>query len=554
MFKDFSDTIYKYKYQYLLFIVFFAYFCFGIFPFEYYETDALGIISGSKKMLETNTFGENYYTYGFNVQVGTYFWVLFLHKISNLDLKACSSILSAIFGILFFLFSTKFISKFTKISYPVCGLILLLFQEIYSSWYYMNAATGAAFFMIVGILFITRTNITAPKVLLSALFLAIAAWTKLDVMILFPVVLFVIESKSFKNKLFASLIIGVITLIILFFLYRLSNVESFYNILLGKGGTLSFSENQSTAEGVGYSQIVRAIIGYFSLLILFLIVLGSYKLFQQKEWQLLLISVVPFLFFLLIINGRFVSGKHLLYYCPFFSIPIAFLYGQFRLKKIFQQSWSKIFLVLLFCQYFIGIQVYFKKYPYIQQNYSSLKPFPKLFNIFSITLKNEKIEKVELDFGGGLKLATSDEMLLSSGIFFSPIMWNNLKQGSGDDYTLLADYINRTPKDTLYITTSQGGIYPLKNILYINDFTLLNPGTSYSWGGEQHTYLWEKNNKYVIIDQDTYPKDYGLYIEKLRMCKQKSFLHIAFWDWERWYLNENQKFVKKVNNVAYKFE
>ena len=133
----------------------------------------------------------------------------------------------------------------------------------------MNAATGAAFFMIVGLLVITQTNLTGQKVFLSSSLLAVAAWTKLDVMILFPVVFFVIESKNFKNKLFASLIIGVITLIILFFLYRLSNVESFYNVLLGKGGTLSFSENQSTAEGVGYSQIVRAIIGYFSLLILF---------------------------------------------------------------------------------------------------------------------------------------------------------------------------------------------------------------------------------------------------------------------------------------------
>ena len=218
---------------------------------------------------------------------------------------------------------------------------------------------------------------------------------------------------------------------------------------------------------------------------------------------------------------------------------------------MFQTTLSKTIVILLLLQYFIGIQIYLKNYPYIQKDYSTLKPYPTYFNLLSYAPSKEKIEKIMLDIGGGFKLSTSDEMFLSSGIFYSPIMWNNLKQSSGEDYKLLGNYINSMSEDTLYITTSQGGIYPLKNILYLNNFKLINPGSSYSWGGDTYIYIWNRNNKYIIIEQATYPKEYDKYIDRLRKTKHKKFLHIAFWDWERWYINMEKRFSEKINNVAY---
>jgi hypothetical protein len=164
------------------------------------------------------------------------------------------------------------------------------------------------------------------------------------------------------------------------------------------------------------------------------------------------------------------------------------------------------------------------------------------------------LKGLKIVIGGGTKLATSDEMLLSSGILFSPIMWHQLKRDSEADYEAIKNYVTTFKDDTLHITTSQGGVYPVKNFLYLIGYTIINPESKlYKWGLD-YQYIWKKNNKIVIVDQATYSKEgYDQYISKLSSFRYKRYLHIAFWDWERWYLNRYNKFSGRLNYVGYLF-
>lgn len=266
----------------------------------------------------------------------------------------------------------------------------------------------------------------------------------------------------------------------------------------------------------------------------------------------MLISFTPILVFFIIINGRFVSGKHLLYYTPFLAlVPTYFLHLIFEKKN---KQLISVVAALFVGQYIIGYIPLFIKYPYFSNNYSLVYSSPKYVQN-KIPLKGKKVDGVEIVLGSGLKLATSDEMLLSSGIIFSPIMWFNLKVQSGNNYNLLATYLRDSKDSTLLITTSQGGIYPLKNLFYTEGFVLQNSDKEYSWGHKEMNYVWKnKSGKVILLKQDTYPKDFKLYQKKLHELKLKRFIHVAFWDWEKWFVHQDASFKNIINDVAYLYE
>src|ERR1035437_5260510 len=127
----------------IMFAIFFCYFLLGIIPFAPYEEDSLGIIMGCKRIIETGVFAAHDMSYGFQMQPGTYFAIALLSKISGLSTLFSYSILSAFFGVSFLFLSIFFLQRISTLSFSVCGLILLLFQENYSAWFYCNSAVIA---------------------------------------------------------------------------------------------------------------------------------------------------------------------------------------------------------------------------------------------------------------------------------------------------------------------------------------------------------------------------------------------------------------------------
>lgn len=539
-----------------IFILLFTYTCIGVFPFAHYETDALGVVSGCKNIIETGVFKSNYFTYSFEMQPGIYFFVILTSKILGLNLMISYSLLSALFGIGFFLLSTYFVSKLTNVTFALVGLLFLLFQESYSAWYYMNSATGAAFFMMAGLLcLLQKTNFV--QIVFSSVLLSLAAWIRFDVVLVFPIALFLLDSEKLTSNLKLSF-----TLLALFFvftstLFYLSNLSLLKLITQGMGGNgISFSDNFKSSGGVFSSQMVRSFVGFFSVLILFLITIGTKLLYQKKRYKLLAITYLPFIIFLFILKGNITAGKHLLYYFPFLGIPVAFLITAetYKAERVLKYVSVGLIVFLFSIQYMVGFQIFPTSHPYIAEKYSSVYPTPTYVPLATLTFKRGPLDSLSVVAGSGMKLATADEMLLSSGIIYAPIMWYQLKQESKVIYNSLAQFVNDYPEDTLCISASQGGGYSIKNVLYLEGFELTNPESeTYQWAAA-YEYIWKKNSKIVIVNQGEYPKDYQLYMNKLRSLKYRKFLHLAFWDWERWYLNKSKIFSYKINNASYLFD
>lgn len=537
----------------LTFILLLAYTFIGVFPFTHYETDALGVVSGCKNIIETGVFKANYYTYSFEMQPGIYFFVILTSKVFALNLMNAYSLLSALFGIGFYLLSTHFVSKLTDVSFALVGLLLLLFQESYSAWYYMNSATGAAFFMMAGLLcLLQKANLV--QILLASVLLSLAAWIRFDVVLVFPVVFFLLNTEKLTSKLKLSFALATLFWVFASTLFYLSSLSLFELVTQGiNGNSISLSDNFKSSGGAFSSQMARSFIGFFSVLLLFLIGIGTIMLYQKKQYKLLAITYVPFIIFLLILKGNITAGKHLLYYFPFLGIPVAFLTTAeiYKTGKVIKYISIGLIAFLFFIQYMVGFQIFPTSHPYIAEKYSSVYPSPTYVPLATLKLKSAPLDSLAIVAGSGMKLATADEMLLSSGIMYAPIMWYQLKEDSQIIYNSLAQFVNDFPEDTLYITASQGGGYPIKNILFLENFKLTNAESeTYQWAAA-YEYVWKKNTKTVIVNQGEYPKDYQRYMDKLKSTKYHKFLHLAFWDWERWYLNKSKRFSRKINDASY---
>ena len=524
----------------------------GLFPSALYETDALGIITGCKRMIEEGKFGENYYTYNFQSQPGIFFWVLSVNKLFKINLIDAYSIVSAWFGFLFFALSACFLCRLLHVSFILCAVCLLLFQEIYSAWFYMNSATGAAFFMLIAFLVILKSD-SLIRLAIGGVFLPLSAWTRLDIVIAFPTILFLLKSESIKKLIGLSSFVFIVFFIFISLLIYVSNAHNAVNDAIQGGGSFSFLDNQQTASSFFSSQFVRSLVGYFSLLVLILIGYGTYLMILCKDWRLVSVYFFPLLLFVLLVGGRIVAGKHLLYYTPFFALPVVYVFKHIADAGYRQNKFLLFVLLAVFIlQYIVGFQFLLTSYPYGDKDYASIKPYPTVTNLFSLRSPFRQVDSLKIVIGCGTKLATSDEMMLSSGILFSPIMWQQLKLDSKTDYDAIGTYLSTFNEDTLHITTSQGGIYPVKNILYLCGYTVANPESDlYVWGLD-YQYIWKKKNKIVIVDQATYSKEsYEQYVAKLTSFHYKKYLHIAFWDWERWYLNRYGNYSDKLNNVGY---
>ena len=268
----------------ILFFGCLLYFLTGLFPFTHYETDAMGVVAGCKHIIDTGVFSANYYTYSFEMQPGIYFWIILVHKIFGTNLVVTYSIISAFFGVASLFISAYFISIITKANYYLIGIVLLLFQEMYSSWYYMNSATGAAFFLILGLTVVANTSSHYTyRFLLSASLLALSAWIRFDVVIVFPAVILLIKSDNLKKKFIWACIIGVITVFLMNYLYGLSHVSLYALFSENAGGNgIQIADNLKTSGGLFSSQMMRSIIGFFSILILFLMSVGSFYLYKKK--------------------------------------------------------------------------------------------------------------------------------------------------------------------------------------------------------------------------------------------------------------------------------
>lgn len=529
----------------ILFILCLCYLLYGIFPFAPYENDSLGIITGCKRMIETGIFSSNEFSYWFPFQPGTYFGIIMMHILSGINLLNCYSILSAFLGIGFLFLSMLFLQKITDFSFACCGLILLLFQETYSTWFYCNSAVIAGAVMMLAFNILIRRS-TLLYLIISGLLLGAAVWTRLDVIISYPVIFFLLKSKNWKERIIRTIVLAFLTLVFGWFLFLLSNtsISELYSSLTAKHKVFTFAYNVGIS-GVLWSHAMRSYLGFFSILLILLIIIGIIVLIKNKCWQILAYSLTPVFFFIIIIKGNITAPKHLFYLIPFLAIPVisAFQYMD-TLNRIFKIALKICAITFFLLQYVFGLQVFFKTHPYIGQNYATVTPYPTYLKILNFKINKVNIDSIKFVIGGGMKMSTADEMMLSSGIIFSPIMWHQLKLQCNQDIKGLENYIESYPNDTLRISTTQGSNDYVTFILSKMDFSLKINNESEA--------VWMKNKKTILVAYTFYPKEINKYCQLILSNKGKDFVFIPYYDWERYFIRNCRLNYTKINDITYK--
>jgi hypothetical protein len=142
---------------------------------------------------------------------------------------------------------------------------------------------------------------------------------------------------------------------------------------------------------------------------------------------------------------------------------------------------------------------------------------------------------LDIVLGSGTKIPTSDEIMLSSGIFYSPVMWQNLKIKYKKSFKILDNMIEQK-QDVLYLSTSQSSSQFVFNILLENGWEYL-PDQSTKFGFDKW-HDFKKGDDLVRVYISRFKRDAEDFTKNFNKIEQSEFYHVAIWDWENYLLRE----------------
>jgi hypothetical protein len=533
------------------FVMCLVYLAVGFFPFTAVESDGNGIANGAT-LMAIQGMGENDFSYRYEAQPGSYALVVMLHKLTNLSTLSIFSALSAVFCLVFILSCAALISRLTGYAFPICGLLLLLFQEVFASGYYANSNVIAAAFLVTG--FFCAISARTPTLrLLAGVLLGLGAWMRFDVMLIMPALFLIVPESSWKRTLGQVLLILGVAMFVALSAFYLSNVR-LSDILLAAGGHLTQVHSSTTDLGIpliGNSNI-KSHMAFFSMLTSALMIGGVTWLILKRRWRILGIGLLGIVPFYAIYWGTITSPKYLLYTLPFCLLFVVFCLEAMKSLSLPWQRVLTILALLLFLgQYILGLVVDFTSKPYIAS------PYPTLVRLAHFNSPIPAIQGISLDIGAGTPISTVDGDRLSSGILFSPLSWNNNKRNLVANRLKLVDYLNAWPEAPLTVLVDEYDARQMAlNILLEQEFRCrLSTMTPY----ESFICLRYNQVVYFKIMPGNTARRMDILIENIEKASEEKLLFVAATAWEQYLLEQaldgNQAWIgKQVSAFAFFME
>jgi hypothetical protein len=403
----------KYLLMQVLFWLIFAYMLIGIFPASLIEGDAMAVASGVNSFARYG-IGDNLNTYRYSSQPGTYIAVYGLTLLASIPSFTAFALISVLSSLGFIFLSIYFVSKLSRISYPVCGLVVLSFQESITSSYYPNSNSIAAFLSMTAICLALNLK-SRPRLtgLACGVFLALGSIARFDALIFgLPLMWILIEKKS-PRDLFTIMFLALCGTVLAFALFF--NVD--LSLISGAVGT-HFSTK------VALISLIANYLVFFSLLNLFMILVGLYKLIKYAEYNILGLSLTMIIPLLLVYSISLTTPKYFYYTIPFFSLISI---QTFVWLKESPHSYRTVMIAsimsgLFLAQYFLGYQTVVPRSP--NMAYILYPHWATLFRLGT----GEFPRNGEFVIGAGYPHDTNDNYRLSSGILFVGEFWHNFKQ------------------------------------------------------------------------------------------------------------------------------
>lgn len=539
---------------YTLLGLIFIYYLIGIFPITRFETDSVAIANACEEMIQSGRFEENVLGHSYDMQTGTYFLTVYFAKIFGLSAFDSYSVLTIIFSFVYWIFLFLLLRKITNANPVVIIIILFLFQEISILSYYANSAVMASAFWMIAfyILWIRNDNISF---IISSLLLSLAMWFRVDVAFAFPSVLLLFYMKN--NTVAPSLIKAFILAILVVF----TNLFLMYLMNANLAGIFQYTETHgelfSTEHNIGLLDlhVIKAHAAYFSALLLFLIFVGIVFLLVKKNFTPVLFLISGVIFYYLLGINNTIAPKHLSYFTFFWCVIILMGLNYYKILKPFTKKLLiSIGILLFFTQYLIGVRVDIGSIPYQFDRYSTLNPEPTLLSLGSIELNKSSVQNIEVVIGAGTKISTADELSASSGLIFSPIMWNMQKEGLYESFNKLSDIIHFSKEDTLFLIVADGSTQFVINNLLSNDFRWVEKVIDFSSDLHQFTFIKTGSPTIKVTRHTLNKNNFDEFLKGFENVKSSNRYFVFIWDWQNYYTQQmNLPFISSITYHIHKF-
>jgi hypothetical protein len=443
----------------LMFAALFVYAMIGIFPIAAVEGDGLGIANGATQIATIGREATSL-AYRYNVQSGTYALTVLLHKLTGVETFTILSLLSALAGIVFILISAALLSRMTSFPFAGCGVVILLFQEAFTSAYYANSTVIAASFFVTAFWVVTFGD-DLFKLLLSGILLGVGSWMRFDLLLVTPAILPLLHRGEWPRTFVRTAGVAIVTGITALLGLYLSG--SSIRQVLASAGSHRASLSGTTLDGATGNFLLRLLESndlrshatFYTALLALLIVIGIIHVVRKRDWRKLgfcLLGIVPCY---VVYLGVMTTPKYLYYLIPFAALLALSAFSELASLSTKHYLLSRAFLLLLIllfvAQYITGWQFSSSARPYLHPS------FPNFLTLFSTTTPVTGIEEVTLVIGAGSSVSTGDGRRLLSGIAFAPLFQVYEKRLINTEVERFNSYLDTHEAAPLYLLTTQYG-------------------------------------------------------------------------------------------------
>lgn len=450
----------------------------GAFPVAVMEGDGSAIaVTAHRWAVEGPSALADAYRY--EMQSGTYVLLMMLKKAIGIDTLVAFSILSAVAAAAFILVSARWISHLVPLSFPACSLLMMLFQETWTSAFYPNSNILAAALVMLSFNLLRGAEDLRKLVLGGAVF-GLACWMRFDAVVLAPAVPLVLPPANARRLLGRTSIVATTAAIV-----------SLLTMAASGAGlaaiAASYQRHQVVAGSWGL--MLRSGLSFLTLAAVFLMVLGLRRVVSpegRRQAALVLIAVLPTL---LLVRTSLTTPKYLLYLTPFLALLAA--HGVVLLGQLSGQ-WRRVLAataaVLLAVQYPLGIQLEY------QSGYHP-QPYPTLLRFAAIPVQRGPVKQLDVVFGAGATMSTHDSIRLSSGILFANWTWRHHKLQSAKAVDAIVECLRESSAETVGIWIQEPW-----EVRQMAEYALTRAG--YRWagkGGGAELVVWSKGDREVRI-------------------------------------------------------
>lgn len=400
------------KYYYpILFLIYITWTLIGVFPLTCYESDSMHIIAGCDMMNQNGWTFPPVYSYQYDMQPLITYVILVVKEI--MPFMTCEEIyclLTAIAAILLSTITIELVHRLINIKKSWILLGLFLLPESVAIAMYPNSAVFASLFFVWGLWSIINNR----PLYESILSIGIAPLFRIDILIIYPVIIFIFLWKriGLKRSFVQTLIVAICTIVII----------SLGCLLLQANPFRSYLSYNSFNDTLAYSSLViYAILAFYTILNIVFVPLGLILLSKNKEYKLITIAIMPIILLHIMFRHTGCAAKHYLYLIPFILILVVPVL--FHIYNKYAKHTKCIFTGCLLLFLTISIRIVLPQYEWIERPGAAGKAGP----LFIFIQEDKSPYKVSFGIGTGQLIPTADEYMLASGNLFYPFYIHRFK-------------------------------------------------------------------------------------------------------------------------------